>query len=490
MAGIFDVFTILFQSETEDATKGVDQLDKNVDELARSTDKAATEMADLGQKAEQAASSQKSFLDMVGSVAKLTAGYMSMSAVIGNFVQSVNMADQLDEFTGSVDGNIEKLSAWGDAVKMNGGDMASFQSTFQSLSADFTSFAVKGKSKVKPFFDELGISMVDAKGKAREVMDVLPELADAFEGLSKQESLAFGKKMGLDGGTIRLLQSGRKEMDELIKRQQKLGVITAEQGAATAEFNDALDDTAHAFRSVYLTIATEILPVFSRVLEAIQDVTIFLREHKGFAIGFFGSIAAVIAAVYLPAVISAIIATAAMVAPFLPVIAAVGALAAALGLMYDDFVTWKEGGKSMIGELVGDFDKWTPVIEGWKQIFNEIKDVVTSMWDAILNPLDTLGAAKDKLLEFVQPIKDMMPSWGEIKSGALMALENVNTPLSGLSSAAMGAGSIANSSTVSVGKVEVNTQATDAEGISRDIGAQLGKQLRQTAATYDDGVAY
>lgn len=490
MAGIFDVFTILFQSETDDATKGVDQLDKNVDELARSTDKAAKEMADLGQKAEQAASSQKSFLDMVGSVAGLAAAYVSLSGIAGKFFQSVGMADQLDEFAKSIDGNIEQLSAWGDAVKMNGGDMASFQASIASLSGEFTAFAVKGKSRIAPFFDELGIRMVDANGKARGVMDVLPELSDAFGKLTKQESLAYGRKMGIDPSLVRTLQGGREELEKLLKRQKELGVITEKQGEISADFNDAIDDTAHAFRSLYLEIAEEILPVFSKIMTVIQDVTIFLREHSGFAIGFFGSIAAVIAAVYLPAIVSAIIATGLMVAPFVPVIAAVGALAAALGLMYDDFVTWKEGGKSMIGELVGEFDKWTPVIEGWKQIFNEIKHVVTSMWDAILNPLDTLDAAKDKLLGFVQPLKDMMPTWGEIKSGALMALENVNTPLSGLSSAAMGAGSIANSSTVSIGKVEVNTQATDAEGITRDIGAQLGKQLRQTAATYDDGVAY
>lgn len=490
MAGIFDVFTILFKSETEEATEGVKKLDGAVDQLDSSVAEADKGMVDLGRAADDAAQSQQSFIGMAQSVAGLAAAWISLAGIVTNFNAAVGMADQLDEFTESIDGNIEELSAWGDAVKMNGGDMLSFQGSLGSLSQAMADFATKGKSRVKPFFDELGISLLDTQGKAKNAIDLLPELADAFEGLSKEQSLAIGKKIGLDGGTIRLLQSGRVELETLMKRQRELGVITAEQAAASAEFNDALDDTAHAFRSIYLALAVDILPIFTSVMETIQDITIFFREHSGFAVGFFGAIAAVIAAVYLPAIFSAIAATALMVAPFLPVIAAVAALAAGIGLLYDDFKTWTEGGKSLMGELVGEFDKWKPVLEGIKQIFGEVKDHVVEMWEALLNPLDTLNNLKTSLIDALSPIKDMLPSFDEILGAGRVALEAVQTPLAGLTSAAMGAGSVANNSTVTVGKVEVNTQATDADGISRDIGAQLKKQLSQAGATYDDGVAY
>lgn len=42
---------------------------------------------------------------------------------------------------------------------------------------------------------------------------------------------------------------------------------------------------------------------------------------------------------------------------------------------------------------------------------------------------------------------------------------------------------------VKVEKVEVVTQATDANGISRDIGSSMNVQMRQAVAGFDDGVA-
>lgn len=48
-------------------------------------------------------------------------------------------------------------------------------------------------------------------------MGVLPELAESFEKLSKQESAALGQKLGLDQGTIMLLRRGRREVEDQIR---------------------------------------------------------------------------------------------------------------------------------------------------------------------------------------------------------------------------------------------------------------------------------
>ena len=61
------------------------------------------------------------------------------------------------------------------------------------------------------------------------------------------------------------------------------------------------------------------------------------------------------------------------------------ALGAALALLYDDYKTWREGGKSLF-----DWSKWT---NGIDTIINKIKDF-----------LDILNKVKDKTVEFVQKI--------------------------------------------------------------------------------------
>jgi len=42
---------------------------------------------------------------------------------------------------------------------------------------------------------------------------------------------------------------------------------------------------------------------------------------------------------------------------------------------------------------------------------------------------------------------------------------------------------------VNIGKVEVQTQATDATGISKQIGDTLHAQMRQAVNRFDDGIA-
>lgn len=44
------------------------------------------------------------------------------------------------------------------------------------------------------------------------------------------------------------------------------------------------------------------------------------------------------------------------------------------------------------------------------------------------------------------------------------------------------------STTVQVDRVEVNTQATDADGIASGVGSALEREMRSAANSYDDGV--
>ena len=82
------------------------------------------------------------------------------------------------------------------------------------------------------------------------------------------------------------------------------------------------------------------------------------------------------------------------------------ALGAALALLYDDYKTWKEGGKSLF-----DWSKWTNGIE---TIINKIKDF-----------LDILNKVKDKTVEFVQKIiHDPAGALKEVATEVQQGVEN------------------------------------------------------------------
>jgi hypothetical protein len=77
-----------------------------------------------------------------------------------------------------------------------------------------------------------------------------------------------------------------------------------------------------------------------------------------------------------------------------------------------------------------------------------------------------------------------------VKAGQTQLAAAASSPLASSTS-----NSISNSNkrggdrNVTVEKIEIQTQATDADGIARGIGGALGSQLRQTSGQFDDGIA-
>ena len=156
----------------------------------------------------------------------------------------------IGKFSEALGYNIEEVDAWGEAAVRNGGSAEAFRSSIQGLDSSLTEMKLTGGGGVAETFAQLGISAQDAEGKMKGAFDLLPEIASSFEGLSKQESANLGAKLGLDQGTILMLQQGRVAVDDLVEKQRQLGGRTKEGYKASAEFNDALADTSRMFTGI------------------------------------------------------------------------------------------------------------------------------------------------------------------------------------------------------------------------------------------------
>lgn len=545
MASVLETFLILFESNADDVRKGAADATQSTDQLESSL--AST----------RAASDQvgASLVAMASQAAGAITALLSLGAITDAIFNAADYADQVGEFSEKLGLNVEEVSAWGDALQVNGGSAEGFRATVEGLSMAFTEFAVKGRSRVSPYFDELGIKMTDAAGKARNVMDVLPELATAFEGLSRQESAALGQKLGLDQGVIMLLQRGRREVEEQVRIQKELGVVTAKQAEVAGEFNDAWDNTTKVFRSLFGVVAASVLPVFTRVLDVIRGAGQFIAKHSDFIVGLMIALGAAITAYALPPLISMAAATLAAFAPFLLVGAAVAVAAAAFALLYDDIMNFIDGNDSLIGQMLNEYPIIGDVIEGIGDVLRGVWDTVSWVFNTMFSLLQ-LSVAGWKALggviggwvsEFVANsaiiqgviatltsvfdvfgdaagsvwdwISDKVKSFIDVAAKGVELVKAVAGAISrGLDNAkqaqgvgqaqeaiAMSAGSPINATTsnvtsnsarvanktttVQTGPITVNTQATDGEGVAGALNRTLGDQMRQAAATFDDGVA-
>jgi hypothetical protein len=414
---ILETFYILFKSDAKDvkqSAKEAESSTKQLENALQSADKATQQVG-------------KAFKSMIGTASTALAGIFAIGAVSASVLRAAADADALNKTAEALDVNIESLHAWGEAVARSGGSSEGFQNTLRSLSADFMTLATNSTSKTLPFFQKLGVDMLDANGKVRNVMDVLPELAEQFETLSKTESTGLGQKMGLDQGTITLLQQGRRAVEDQIRRQKELGVVTKENAEIAAKFNDQLDDMGQLFRAMYTRIMTTIMPALTWVLQKFEATFLYLKEHQDLVVGFFTVVAGVLTTLYLPAVLRAAAVTLALVAPYLLIGAAIAAVAALFALAAEDVMAFLEGNDSAIGEwtkswpIIGDIVRGLVYLFEWLataanavlQLLLDILNPFVSMDEAFARLSKTLDAAFSKVIDKLPWLKKMIGGVGD-----------------------------------------------------------------------------
>lgn len=522
MSSVLETFLILFESNAEEVDKGSQQAKKSTDDLQRSIDTTTT----------ASMKAADSFVKMASTAAGAITSILSVAAVTGAVLSAANNADALGEFSERLGLNIQDVNAWGDAVAVNGGTAESFRASVDTLIDGLVTFATKGTSRVSPFFDELNIKMVDAKGKARDVMEILPELADRFEKLSKQESAGLGRKLGLDQGTIMLLQRGRREVEDQIRIQKELGTVTAENAEIAGKFNDQQDNTAKVFRSLFTVMGSTILPVFTRILSGLQGVGSFLVKHSDFMVGLLIAIGAAITFYALPPLISMAVAVVTAFAPFLLMGAIVTGVAVAFALLYDDVMNFIDGNDSLIGQIltaypaIGEVAKalydvimelWAGVkwvfdsilsvlqisLEGWKLLFGFIADGVSNFvassatMQAIISAItgafsaagDVIGAVWDGIGNKIQAVLAIFRNaYNLIKSGAatISGILGMKKEELGISE---GKAALNVASAAIIGSQTSNSIANSSRVANKSTTVSTGPITVQTQATDAEGIA-
>lgn len=565
---IIDTFTILFnQKGAEDVKKGQDAATASAVKTAvalEATGKFGVEAgAAIVRENSKVAESFDVIKEHVGEFAETTLDQLKEIAVgfaalfaaeklFDNFFETAEQTDQLGERAKSIGVNIETLQAWGNATKRVGGSADAFNGSIENVERSLTRMEATGKSRISPFFKQLGVSMVDAHGKAKKLFDLLPELAKATEGKDKQTSAGALRGIGFDEGTIRLLQAGGKEIDELIERQKKLGLATQKDAEIAEKFNREWDDIQQLFHSITVEFNTAFLPILQSILEAFESVIEFLRDNEDFVKGFFAALTVGILAVIGPITLLGyamnllIGGFLILTSPITLTIAALVAFATAIAFVYDDLKNFAEGNKSVTGVIlqrwpvVGKMFKWLQesISNFWtfcKMVFNALADTVTHPIAAFKLLQDKVGGVIDylekrfgsfkKILDTVKGIgsgigsglsvigsgiKAELTHAGAIMGGrvpgflsdtsasvpglpyAKAAVDAARTPLGIASSASLSAAGKGSTTvnTVSVGPTTINATSSDPAAIAKAVDARMTTHVDAAINHLADGVSH
>lgn len=384
------------------------------------------------------------FLAMGRSLAGLAVGAFSTASIVAGIKNAADYAQQLDLASRQLHVNVSDLDMWGNAVRRTGGDVKSFESSLTSLA------------------QHLGVTNQTA-------LKLLPTLADAFQKIGVYRSQNYGKTLGLDQSTILLLQQGSREVNRLLERQKELGLVTKRDAEIARNFSWALQDTQHAFRGVWLEVASKLLPVFEKLTDyLLLPVASVFHEHSNLIIG--GLIAIGVAA------IGAAFAVGLLSLPIVALTASVGILIGLFAIGYDDVKGFFEGQDSLIGRA----------LKQWDSLIDKVKKYLVTL-DPSFNHLFGIDQFQGANPAFGDRYLPQNPDDLQLSKNMLNFAAGSN--LNPLSSSTILAGQSSANSNVNIDTINVNTQATDADGIAGALQKSISDQLWHANSFVDDGVS-
>lgn len=297
---------------------------------------------------------------------------------IAHFVAGIAAKfDVISDLSGRVNTTASEIMRLGYVATLTDSSVSAVNSSLEGLSTREGEAAL-GIGRGAMIFKKLGLEAKDSGGKLKSTVVLLAEIGEKLKGLGRGEQLAILQKLGIDRTLIQLLTSDisglSAEFDSLYRAA---GIDVDKAAAESSLFNDELDRLVAAsdavksaiglafmaqVRGAFTTLRKFIVdnaPVIIAALTPVIAVTLDIAEAFIRIVARIGSGVGVIIGWlaqlgdatndWSTYIIAAVAAWKYLNLAFLATpIGMILSLSAAIALLIDDFLTWREGGDSLI----------------------------------------------------------------------------------------------------------------------------------------------
>ncbi|BEG74434.1 phage tail tape measure protein [Achromobacter xylosoxidans] len=534
---LLDALTYIIGADNSKLNKEIDQSEKKTDEFGKSMLTAEGRAALMEEKV-------KGAFTRIGAAIVAT---LAASKALQTFNDHVRTVEQIRNTSEALGVAIGDVDAFGKAIERMGGDAQGARDSLTDMAESIGEALQDMDSGRAKAFKALKISLKDTEGNAKNAVQGMLELAGAVEGMGREQAVFKIKELGItDNRTVELLLKGRQEVERMLRVQKEQGVVTKEAAERVRVYSETLAKLRQSIGVATSSIVDWILPAITWFIDKLDSVVKWMNRHDTFVKGFFIGLTTILTAMFLPAVVSATAAVWALIAPFLAVAAPIAAVVALFALLYDDVMNFLDGNDSLIGQIsekypiVGETVK--AMAQAVKDAFQWIVDALAMSWEAIKGfPSKALGAfsamgagisnifgaivrvvksAWDYIGSVFESVSSVIKKIGKwlgfgggddiqvttsnvnkgIADAEAKAAENMQAaqvqmnqaaanPMNSVTSTAISnASNVRTETNVQVGQVNVQTQATDAQGISQSIGGGLKDELKNLQADSASGV--
>lgn len=400
-----------------------------------------------------------SFVSMSNKVLKALAPVAGLTALLNRSLAFASLGEEMSFLAQNTGLAVEKFQALAIAAENYGGTAEGIAGSMQGLNANLNNMRLgKGGGGVEDAAITYGINLYGANGLAT-ADELLMNVAKRFESLNQTQQIDLGQRLGLDEGTIRLLQTGVANVQAELERGRKYSLFSAEDVENSRKFERTMRDIKLGLAQIFGVVARSLLPAFTWVGDKVSRFIDLINGNASFIKGFFLALSAILTVLAIKSGLAFL--------PFIGAIALITAVSAAIGLLIDDIVNFWQGNESLLGTF----------IEAVKNVFTALWNFLKEGFNSVLEWLK--GTKVGKLFGLSEEKEN--PEQANMAE-AKRKLELTQTPWASVPQGSVSTSYANTNQSMRVDNVTINTRATDARGIA-DSFSNLFQTTMQNSAT-------
>ncbi|MEY0837354.1 hypothetical protein AB7238_14095 [Providencia alcalifaciens] len=372
-----------FAADAKKATNENDRLSKSIDSLndvlgdVNETLKGTKEQQKKAK--EQADEFTKSINNGVKALATLFSTILVSTGLQKLIDDTAKANDQLNFMSKNLGVNATTVKRWQGAAEMAGGSAEGMAASMGGLSKSLWDMVTMGDTSVLPYFNALNVGVMKNNGELRNLDDILLDVSDSLSKMSRPQAYNFAKNMGFDEGTINMLLQGRDALEQQLATQKDIIVSSEQELEISRQLRQQNSLINLQWEGLKTLIANYLMPYALKFSEVVSGFLNYLNKNRDTAVMVFKAMGAVIGLTLIPLALKAGAAFMGMFAPLFGGVGLVLLLAAAIAALYDDYKTWKEGGKSLF-----DWEEWdgsiTFILKKLDELETWFKDTTIGKW--------------------------------------------------------------------------------------------------------------
>jgi uncharacterized protein YukE len=266
-ASVLDSLVLEFGLDHRPFTKGQREVLDDLRKFQEEAEKAGTKAEQGGRRvADVMASFRREAIGLLGLFlggrgVKEFVGYMTnLDASTLKAAQTLNMTTR-------------ELSAWHGVMEQSGGSAENMTSALQGMTQDMNKFMLTGQGTLASVLRPLGISLFDNNKQLKSAGQLMLELSDAVKGMDPARATAFLSMIpGMNSDSISLILRGRTEMEEMLRVSRALGGTTEESAAAARRYQQDVANLDRSMQGLGRTLLTLVAPALTTVANGLTKL--------------------------------------------------------------------------------------------------------------------------------------------------------------------------------------------------------------------------